>query len=244
MPEAKPEYRPYKRVLLKLSGEGLLGDLAYGISSAAANSLADEIAQVHKLGVQIGLVIGGGNIFRGLMGMAQGMDRAIADQIGMLATIMNALSLQDALKRQNAPVRVMSAIEVGRMTEPFIRDRAIRHLEKGKIVIFAAGTGNPFFTTDTAATLRALEIKANVLLKATSVDGIYDKDPKKYPNAKRFDELTYQNVLKKGLKVMDAAAISMARDGRLPVIVFNMRGHGNIKRAIMGEPIGTIVRGD
>jgi uridylate kinase len=244
MSGANPECRPYKRVLLKLSGEGLLGDLAYGISPAAADSLADEIAQVHKSGVQIGLVIGGGNIFRGLMGAAQGMDRAVADQIGMLATIMNAISLHDALKRQNVPARVMSAIEAGKMTEPFIRDRALRHLEKGKIVIFAAGTGNPFFTTDTAAALRALEIKANVLLKATSVDGIYDKDPKKHPNAKRFDELTYQHVLEKDLKVMDAAAISMARDGRLPVIVFNMRVPGNIKRAVMGEPIGTIVKGD
>lgn len=244
MPEATPECKPYKRVLLKLSGEGLLGDLAYGISPAATDSLADEIAQVHKTGVQIGLVIGGGNIFRGLMGTTHGMDRTVADQIGMLATIMNALSLQDALKRQNAPARVMSAIETGRMTEPFIRDRALAHLEKGKIVIFAAGTGNPFFTTDTAATLRALEIKANVLLKATSVDGIYDKDPKKHPDAKRFDELTYQLVLEKGLKVMDAAAISMARDERLPVVVFNMKVYGNIKRAIMGEPIGTIVKGD
>lgn len=244
MLEANPGCRPYKRVLLKLSGEGLLGDLSYGISPAAVDDLADEIVQVHETGVQIGLVIGGGNIFRGLMGVAHGMDRATADQIGMLATIMNALSLQDAFKRKNVPARVMSAIEAGRMTEPFIRDRAIRCLEKGEIVIFAAGTGNPFFTTDTAAALRALEIKASVLLKATSVDGIYDRDPKKYPDAIRFNCLTYQSVLEKGLKVMDAAAVSMARDGKLPIVVFNMRISGNIRRAVMGEEIGTIVKGD
>lgn len=243
MPEENPARRLSKRILLKLSGEGLLGDLSYGISTSAVDGLAGEIAQVHESGAQIGLVIGGGNIFRGFRGAAQGMDRAVADQIGMLATIMNALSLQDALKRQSVPARVMSAVENGRMTEPFIRDRALKHLEKGKIVIFAAGTGNPFFTTDTAATLRALEIKADMLLKATSVDGVYDKDPKKHPDATKFNELTYQNVLEKGFKVMDAAAISMARDGQLPIIVFNMKVHGNIKRAVMGEPIGTIIKG-
>ncbi|MGB9711696.1 MAG: UMP kinase [Dissulfurimicrobium hydrothermale] len=243
MPSKNFTALPYKRVLLKLSGEGLSDDLHGGISQDAVNELADELSQIHELGVQMGVVVGGGNIFRGVMGAAQGMDRATADQIGMLATIMNALAIQDALTKRRVSTRIMSAIEVGRMAEPFIRARALKHLEKGRIVIFAAGTGNPFFTTDTAAALRALEIKADLLMKATSVDGIYDRDPKKYPEAVKFNNLTYQDVLEMGLKVMDASAVSMARDGRLPIIVFNMKTPGNIKGVIMGKPIGTIVRG-
>ncbi len=231
----------YKRVLLKLSGEALMGDEAYGISPEVVDGLAREIAQVHGLGAELGLVVGGGNIFRGVSGAATGMDRAVADQMGMLATVMNSLALQDALTRHGVPTRVLSAIEVGKMAEPFVRGRALRHLEKGKVVIFAAGTGNPFFTTDTAAALRALEIKAKVVFKATRVDGVYDKDPERNADAKRFDHLTYQEVLEKDLKVMDAAAISLARDAGLPVIVFNMQVPGNIERAIKGEPIGTLV---
>ncbi len=231
----------YKRVLLKLSGEALMGNEAYGISPEVVDGLAKEIAQVHGLGAELGIVVGGGNIFRGVLGAATGMDRAVADQMGMLATVMNSLALQDALTRHGVSTRVLSAIEVGRMAEPFVRGRALRHLEKGKVVIFAAGTGNPFFTTDTAAALRALEIKASVLFKATRVDGVYDKDPKKNADAKRFDHLTYQEVLEKDLKVMDAAAISLARDAGLPVVVFSMEVPGNIEKAFKGEPIGTLV---
>ena len=234
----------YKRVLLKLSGEGLMGDLPYGISASTVDALAEEISQIHESGVQMGIVIGGGNIFRGVAGAVQGMDRAMADQMGMLATIINALAFQDSLTRHHVPARVMSALEAGGVAEPFVRAHALRHLEKGRVVIFAAGTGNPFFTTDTAATLRALEIKAEVLLKATGVDGIYDKDPKKDCGAAKFDELTYQDILEKGLRAMDATAISMASDGHLPVMVFNMKIPGNIKRAIFGERIGTVVKGE
>ncbi len=233
----------YKRILLKLSGEALLGDNPYGISPSVMDEIASEIADVNKMGVQVGLVIGGGNIFRGVAGSAQGMDRACADQMGMLATVINALALQDALKRQSVPVRVQSAIEMNKVTEPFIRGRAIKHLEKGRVVIFAAGTGNPFFTTDTAAALRALEIGAEVLFKATKVDGIYSADPVKDPNAHKFEQLTYKEVLKKELGFMDAAAISLAMDAGLPVIVFNMLISGNIKRAVLGESVGSLVKG-
>ncbi|HID96825.1 MAG TPA: UMP kinase [Thermodesulfobacteriaceae bacterium] len=231
----------YRRVLLKLSGEALLGTLEYGISLPVMDSIAGEIAQVHGMEVELGLVVGGGNIFRGVSGSAQGMDRAAADQMGMLATVINALALQDSLRRHGVPVRVLSAVEVGKMAEPFIRDRAVRHLEKGRVVIFAAGTGNPFFTTDTAAALRALEIKAEVLFKATRVDGVYDRDPKKDPNARKYDRLTYHEILEKELRVMDGAAASLARDANLPVIVFNMQVHGNIEKAVRGEEIGTLV---
>ncbi len=226
-----------------MSGEALLGDKPYGISTEVMDDLAEELASVRDLGVELGLVVGGGNIFRGVAGAAHGMDRAAADQMGMLATVMNALALQDSLLRHRVPVRVMSAVEVGKMAEPFVRARALRHLEKGRVVIFAAGTGNPFFTTDTAAALRALEIKADVLFKATQVDGIYDKDPKRFPDAKRLDRLTYHEVLEKGLKVMDAAAIALARDGNLPVVVFSMQKRGNIQRAVQGEEVGSVVTG-
>lgn len=233
----------YSRILLKLSGEALLGDVPYGISPAVMDVLAREIGRVHELGVEIGLVVGGGNIFRGIAGSAQGMDRTTADQMGMLATVMNSLALQDALNRHGVQVRVLSAIEIGQIAEPFIRGRALNHLMKGRVVIFAAGTGNPFFTTDTAAALRALEIDADVLFKATRVDGVYDKNPEVVPDAKRYDRLTYQEVLEKGLKVMDAAAISLAKDAGLPVVVFNMQIPGNIERAVMGEKVGTLVGG-
>jgi uridylate kinase len=231
----------YKRVLLKLSGEALMGKQAYGISPEMMAEIAGELAQCQKMGAELALVVGGGNIFRGVSGAAHGMDRAAADQMGMLATVINALALQDALERQNAPTRVMSAVEVGKMAEPFIRRRALSHLAKKRIVIFAAGTGNPFFTTDTASALRALEVKAEILFKATKVDGIYDKDPVKHPDARRFDRLTYQQVLDMGLQVMDAAAVSLAQESGLPVMVFDMLKPGNIIRALKGEQIGTVV---
>jgi len=233
----------YKRILLKISGEALLGANPYGIDPKVMYEIAQEIASIQKLGVEIGLVVGGGNIFRGISGAAEGMDRASADQMGMLATVLNALALQDALKRVDVPVRVLSAIEIGRVAEPFIRARALKHLEKGRVVIFAAGTGNPFFTTDTAAALRALEINAQVLFKATKVDGIYDSDPEKNPDAKKFDSLTYQEVIKRQLAFMDTAAISLAMNASLPVIVFNMKKKGNIKKAVLGEAVGSIVKG-
>jgi len=233
----------HRRILLKLSGEALLGDMPYGISPAVVDLLAREIVRVHGLGVEIGLVVGGGNIFRGVAGSAQGMDRTAADQMGMLATVMNSLALQDSLNRHGVQVRVLSAIEVGQVAEPFIRGRALNHLIKGRIVIFAAGTGNPFFTTDTAAALRALEINADVLFKATRVDGVYDKDPEVAPDAKRYSSLTYQDVLEKGLKVMDAAAISLASDAGLPVVVFSLQVPGNIERAVKGESVGTRIGG-
>ncbi len=232
----------YRRVLLKLSGEALLGDAPYGISTEVMDDLAAQIRDVHALGVELGLVVGGGNIFRGVAGSAKGMDRASADQMGMLATVMNALALQDALTRKGVEARVLSAIELGRMAEHFVRGRALKHLANGRVVIFAAGTGNPFFTTDTAAALRALEINAQALFKATKVDGVYDKDPAQYPDARKFDELTYQQVLEKDLRVMDAAAIALARDAGLPVVVFNMQKPGNIEKVLAGEKIGTTVR--
>ncbi len=233
----------FHRVLLKVSGEALMGNEPFGISMPVINSLADELVEVHRSGVQMGLVIGGGNIFRGVAGAAQGMDRASADQMGMLATVINALALQEALKNSGAEVRVLSAIEVGRMVEPFVRARALKHLERGRIIIFAAGTGNPFFTTDTAAALRALEIKADVLMKATNVDGVYDKDPQKFSDAVKFNHLTYDQVLEHDLKVMDGAAIALARDAKLPVLVFSMKERGNIIKAVHGEAIGTLVTG-
>jgi uridylate kinase len=233
----------FKRVLLKLSGEALIGDAGYGIDPAMLDKLADEILTAHNAGVQIAIVVGGGNIFRGMAASARGMDRAQADYIGMLATIMNALAIQDVLEKHGVFTRVMSAIEMQSVAEPYIRRRAIRHLEKGRTVIFVAGTGNPYFTTDTTAALRALEIECDCIMKATKVDGVYDDDPKTNPDAVKFDELPYIEVLNRGLKVMDNTAISLCMDNDLPIIVFNMEKPGNIERALKGEPVGTIVRG-
>ncbi|SFM41178.1 UMP kinase [Thermodesulforhabdus norvegica] len=231
----------FKRVLLKLSGEALMGNLSYGIDPQTIDRMAAEIASVHKLGVEIAIVIGGGNIFRGVQGAAQGMERATADYMGMLATVMNALALQQALEKHDVATRVQSAITMREVAEPFIRRRAVRHLEKGRIVIFAAGTGLPFFTTDTAAALRCIEIGAEALLKGTKVDGVYSSDPEKDPGATRYARLSYTEVLAKNLKVMDATAISLARDQKIKIIVFNVRVPGNIERVIRGEPVGTIV---
>jgi uridylate kinase len=233
----------FKRVLLKLSGEALIGDAGYGIDPAMLDKLADEILTAHNAGVQIAIVVGGGNIFRGMAASAKGMDRAQADYIGMLATIMNALAIQDVLEKHGVFTRVMSAIEMQSVAEPYIRRRAIRHLEKGRAVIFAAGTGNPYFTTDTTAALRALEIGADCIMKATKVDGVYDSDPMTNPGAVKFDELPYMEVLSRGLKVMDNTAISLCMDNDLPIIVFNITTDGNIVRALQGERVGTIVRG-
>lgn len=231
----------YQRILLKLSGESLLGKLSYGIDIKTTLSIAQEIKEVHGLGVQIAIMIGGGNIFRGIRGTAKGLDRVSADQMGLLATIINGIALQDALEKQGVFTRHVSALEIKAMAEPFIRRRAIRHLEKGRIVIFSAGLGSPYFTTDTAAALRALEIKAEVILKATKVEGVYSADPLKDKAAKKFDSIRYMDVLKKGLQVMDATAISLCKDNDLPIIIFNLRKHGNIKRAVLGEDIGTKV---
>jgi uridylate kinase len=231
----------YKRVLLKLSGEALMGDDAYGINRETIDRITTEVKEVINLGVEVGVVIGGGNIFRGVAASARGMDRATADYMGMLATVINALALQDALEQQGVVTRVVTAIEMRAVAEPFIRRRAIRHLEKGRVVVFGAGTGNPFFSTDTAAALRAMEIKAEVIFKATKVDGIYDADPMLVPNATRFDKISYLQVLEQGLKVMDATAISLCMDNRLPIVVFNLRTPGNIKRAITGEAVGSLV---
>ena len=232
----------FRRVLLKISGEALIGDQSFGIDVKVARSVAEEIKQVHDLGVEVAVVVGGGNIFRGVSASAGNMDRSSADYIGMLATVMNAVVLQDALERSGVQTRVLSAIDIPQLAEPFIRRRAIRHLEKGRIVIFAAGTGNPFFSTDSAAALRALEIKAEVILKATKVDGVYSADPMKVSTATRFDCITYQEVLEKQLKVMDASAISLCMDNDLPIIVFNMRKSGNIARVVRSDAgIGTRV---
>jgi uridylate kinase len=231
----------YKRVLLKISGEALAGSQGYGMDPDVISRIAEEVAEVVRLGVELAVVIGGGNIFRGIAASARGMDRATADYMGMLATVINALALQDALEQQGVVTRVVTAIEMRSVAEPFIRRRAIRHLEKGRVVVFGAGTGNPYFSTDTAAALRAMEIKADVILKATKVDGIYDADPMVKPMATRFDRISYQQVLEQGLKVMDATAISLCMDNRLPIVVFNLRTPGNIKRAISGEPIGSLV---
>ncbi len=232
----------YARVLLKLSGEALMGAQMYGIDREISRQIAREVGEIQQLGVQVAIVIGGGNIFRGVAASAQGMDRAQADYMGMLATVINGLALQDALEQENVVSRVLTAIEMREVAEPFIRRRAIRHLEKGRVVVFAAGTGNPYFTTDTAAALRAAEIKAEVILKATKVDGIYTADPKKDPDATRFETISYLQVLQRGLQVMDATAISLCMDNRLPIIVFNLLTPGNMRRAIMGETIGTTVK--
>ena len=232
---------PYKRILLKLSGEALMGDQSYGIDPAVATQVAREIGEIQAMGVQTAVVIGGGNIFRGVAASARGMDRATADYMGMLATVINALALQDALEQQGVVTRVVTAIEMRAVAEPFIRRRAIRHLEKGRVVIFAGGTGNPYFSTDTAASLRAMEIKADAILKATKVDGIYDADPMKVKDAKKFTDITYMDVLKLGLKVMDSTAISLCKDNNLPIIVFNLNQRGNIRRVLTGEKIGSRV---
>lgn len=231
----------YKRVLLKLSGEALAGGAAFGIHADRVKELALEISDVARSGIQIGVVVGGGNIFRGVAAAAQKMDRVTADHMGMLATVINSLALSDALEQIGIPTRVMSAIEMHQVAEPYIRRRAIRHLEKGRLVIFAAGTSNPYFSTDTAATLRALEIKAEVIAKATRVDGVYDKDPLKHDDAVKFEKVTYLEVLAKGLGVMDATSIAMCRDNRLPIIVFNLNTHGNIMRMTTGEAVGTLI---
>ena len=231
----------YKRILLKLSGEALAGGAAFGIDAERVKRLGREVSDVAAAGVQIGVVVGGGNIFRGVAAAAQKMDRVTADQMGMLATVINSLALSDALEQMGVPTRVMTAIEMRQLAEPYIRRRAIRHLEKGRIVIFAAGTSNPYFSTDTAATLRALEIKAEVIAKATRVDGVYDQDPLKFPEAVRYGEISYLEVLSRGLGVMDATSIAMCRDNKLPIIVFNLNTPGNIMRMSMGEPIGTVI---
>ena len=232
----------YRRVLLKLSGEALMGEQAFGIDPAITTQIAKEIGEIQQLGVQTAVVIGGGNLFRGLAASAKGMDRATADYMGMLATVINALALQDALEHIGVPTRVASAIEMRAVAEPFIRRRAVRHLEKGRVVIFAAGTGNPYFTTDTAAALRAMEMKADVILKGTKVDGIYTADPMLDTTATKFDDISYLKVLERGLKVMDATAISLCMDNKLPIVVFNLRTAGNVRRVIMGEGVGTTVR--
>ena len=231
----------YKRILLKLSGEAMAGAQGTGINTTVLNQIALDVKAAHETGVQIGLVIGGGNIFRGVAASAQGMDRASSDYMGMLATCINALALQDALEKANVPTRVQSAIEMAEIAEPYIRRKAIRHLEKGRIVIFAAGTGNPFFTTDTAASLRAMEINAEVLMKATKVDGIYDKDPTKHADAKKYDKISYIEVLKQGLQVMDSTAISLCMDNKLPIMTFDLAKTGNILKAVCGDTIGTLV---
>jgi len=231
----------YRRVLLKLSGEALMGDQGFGIDPQIVQRIAEEIQDIHNLGVEIAVVIGGGNIFRGLAASAQGFDRVSADHMGMLATVVNALAVQDALEKLEVHTRVQSAIEMRQVAEMYIRRRAIRHLEKQRVVIFAAGTGNPYFSTDTTAALRAMEIKAEVILKATKVDGIYDADPVKVKDAKLFPEIAYIDVLTQGLKVMDTTAISLCMDNKVPIIVFNMKTQGNIRRVIMGEKIGSLV---
>jgi uridylate kinase len=234
----------YKRVLLKLSGEALAGEQGYGIDPLTITKIANEIKEVVACGVQLALVIGGGNIFRGLAASSKGMDRASADYMGMLATMINSLAMQDALEQVGVFTRVQSAIAMQEVAEPYIRRRAIRHLEKGRVVIFGAGTGNPYFTTDTAASLRAMEIGSDVILKGTKVDGVYSADPKKDPAAIKFSRLSYIDVLKKGLQVMDATAISLCMDNDLPIIVFDVTTYGNVKRVVFGEEIGTIVKGE
>jgi uridylate kinase len=231
----------YKRAVLKLSGEALMGNRGYGIDPETVDFIAKEIKDSLSLGTEIAIVIGGGNIFRGMEAATKGMERATADYMGMLATVINALALQNSLEKLGIPTRVQSAIEMREVAEPYIRRRALRHLEKGRVVIFAAGTGNPFFTTDTAAALRAIEIGADVIMKATKVDGVYSADPVKFPEAKKFDTITYMEVLKKGLNVMDSTAITLCMDNDLPIVVFNLRGKGNIKKALAGKKVGTLV---
>jgi uridylate kinase len=233
----------FQRILLKLSGEALMGDQGWGISASVVRKVACEVKELTRLGVQVAIVIGGGNIYRGLAASEQGMDRASADHMGMLATVINSLALQDALERMATFTRVMSAIEMNQIAEPYIRRRAVRHLEKGRVVIFAAGTGNPYFTTDTAAALRAMEVRAQVILKGTKVDGVYDTDPLVNRKAKKFKELSYIEFLNRGLKIMDTTAISLCMDNHLPIIVFNLTRKGNIKRVVFGQKIGTVIRG-
>ena len=231
----------YGRILLKLSGEVLAGDGSFGIDPERVKALAAEVTEVAQAGVQIGLVVGGGNFFRGVAAAAQKMERVTADHMGMLATVINALALQDALEKQGVYTRVQTSIEMNQVAEPFIRRRAMRHLEKGRVVIFAGGTGNPYFSTDTAASLRAMEIKADAILKATKVDGIYDADPMKVDGARKFNQITYMDVLKLGLKVMDSTAISLCKDNDLPIVIFNLNHRGNIRRVVLGEKIGSMV---
>ncbi len=232
----------YKRILLKLSGEALMGNYSFGIDPEFVSELADDIKEVYELGVEIAIVVGGGNIFRGMNGSEIGLDKATADYMGMLATVMNALALQDILESKGMPTRVMSAIEMKQIAEPYIRRKAIRHLEKGRVVIFGAGTGNPFFTTDTAGALRATEIKAEVFLKATKVDGIYDKDPVKYNDAKLIPEITFDEAIKRNIKVMDQTAFTLCKENKLPIIVFSIKEKGNLKRIVLGERVGSIVK--
>ena len=234
----------YPRILLKLSGEALAGEQGFGIDPEIVRSISQELADISQMGVQLAIVIGGGNIFRGISSSAKGMDRSSADYMGMLATVMNALAVQDALEKQGTPTRVLSAIAMREVAEPYIRRRAIRHLEKGRVIICAAGTGIPYFTTDTAAVIRALELKTNAILKATRVNGVYDRDPEKDPNATMFNSLSYIEVLQKRLKVMDSAAISLCMDNDLPIEVFNLFREGNIKRVVLGETVGTRVQGE
>ena len=231
----------FNRILLKLSGEALAADEGFGVNTSRIYEIAEEIADVHNLGVQVAMVVGGGNFFRGVADQAKDMDRVSADHMGMLGTVINSLALQDALEKRHVFTRVQSAIEMNQVAEPFIRRRAIRHLEKKRVVIFAGGTGNPYFSTDTAASLRAMEIKADAILKATKVDGIYDADPMKVKDAKKFSQITYMDVLKLGLKVMDSTAISLCKDNNLPIIVFNLNERGNIRRVVLGEKIGSLV---
>lgn len=235
--------KKYQRVLLKLSGEALMGDMTYGIDPTIVDNIAEEISEAVKDGLEVAVVVGGGNIFRGIKGASAGMERATADYIGMIATVMNAMTLQDALERKGVPTRVQTAIEMQEVAEPYIRRRAIRHLEKGRVVIFGAGSGNPFFTTDTTAALRAAEINAEVVFKATKVDGVYDSDPKLNPDAKRYQTLTYSHVLEKDLRVMDGTAIALCKDNNIPIMVFDLSVQGNIHRALLGEPLGTLVGG-
>ena len=233
----------YRRILLKLSGEALLGDRAYGVDPAFCAFIASQVAHVHATGVQVGIVVGGGNIFRGMAAAAKGMDRATGDYIGMLATVMNGLALQDAIERAGIPNRVMSAIAMNEIAEPYIRRRAVRHMEKGRVAIFVAGTGNPYFTTDTAAALRAVEIGADVLLKATKVDGVYDADPVAVPTARRYERLAYADLLRDQLRVMDAAAVSLCMENDLPIVVFDLNKPDNVVRVALGEPVGTLIAG-
>ncbi|MFZ2198622.1 MAG: UMP kinase [Thermodesulfovibrionales bacterium] len=234
----------YKRILLKISGEALMGDKGYGIDAHTVDFMAREIKDVYSMGTELAIVIGGGNIFRGVQASLEGMERASADYMGMVATVINALALQNALEKYSIPTRVQSAIEMKELAEPYIRRKAMRHLEKGRVVIFAAGTGNPYFTTDTAAALRAMEIGADIIMKGTKVDGVYSADPVKDPKAVKYSSLTYIDVLKKGLGVMDSTAISLCMDNNLPIVVFNLRGRGNIRKLIEGKKIGTLVRGN
>jgi uridylate kinase len=231
----------YRRVVIKLSGEGLAGENGFGISPAVIRGIAEQIREVHGLGVEIGIVIGGGNIIRGVSAASQGMDRATADYMGMMAGIMNSVALQDALEKEEAPTRVLSALEIKEVAEPYIRRRAMRHLEKGRIVIFAAGTGNPYFTTDTAAALRAAEIHADLIMKATRVDGVYSADPETHPDAQRFDRLSYEEAIQRNLKFMDQTALQLCRENGVPIVVFDMTVAGNIRKVVCGERVGTLV---